>query len=170
MSASRNGRRAGAPRSMRLIDGVIGDAELLGVVDDLADERGWTSTYAIQIQLGERPEEFRKVSEGEIPRSGVGPRLSWLVRYGWLERSSERIRVESGDPRGWRWSQSWRLTPMGHLLLDDADLSRAVQNALERLNPAQRLRVTREMAEVGGHSAPEIRNALRRQWVRSLGH
>ena len=127
----------------------ISDPELLGIVDDLADENGWAPTLSIRLQLGENPDEVGH-------RSGVGSRLAWMVRYGWLERSVELPR-------------EWRLTGMGHAILDNPELSRTVETALAKLNPAQRLRLTREIAENGQHSPDEIRAALRRQWQRSLG-
>jgi hypothetical protein len=156
---------SGARRNGRVDASLFGisDSELLGIVDDLADENGWTTTMAMRVQLGEDP---WIPALGEH-RSGVGIRLGWLRRYGWLEKG-EREKIDSEDERGWRWSQSWRLTAMGHALLDSPDLSRAVENALSKLNPAQRLRLTRELGDAGSATAPEIRNALRRQWQRSM--
>jgi len=126
----------------------ISDPELLAIVDDLADENGWTRSLDVRTQLGENPEEVGR-------RSGVGQRLSWMRRYGWL--------VERNGDDG-----TWRLTPIGQELLDHPDLSKAIEQALDRLNPAQRLRLTRELAEAGSRSI-ELRTALRRQWTRSLG-
>jgi hypothetical protein len=156
VSAGRNGRV-----DMTLFG--ISDHDLLGIVDDLADENGWATTMAVRIQLGEDP-WAPQVGEH---RSGVGIRLSWLRRYKWLEKG-ERERVESEDERGWRWSQSWRLTAMGQALLDHPELSRSIEKALDGLNPAQRLRLVREMGEAGHSAAPEISTALRRQWRRSM--
>lgn len=139
--------------------GVVSDSELLGIIDDLADEDGWTSTYEVRLQLGEHPED---VDQGE--RSGVGPRMSWLKRYGWLEKGERTARDESS-----RKYQTYRLTAMGHALLDHPDLTKAFERTFSNLNAAQRLRLTRALAE-GGHGSPdEIRVALRRQWARSLG-
>jgi hypothetical protein len=144
----------------------VSDSELLGIVNDLADENGWATTFAVRTQVGEDPWLPRK---GEGRTSGVGIRLAWLRRYGWVEKG-ENVKVESDDADyGWRWSQSWRLTAMGQALLDHPELSVSVENALAKLNPAQRLRLTRELGEFGNHTAPEIRSALRRQWQRSLG-
>lgn len=157
MSASRNGRGPGR-RDMTLWG--ISDSELLAMLDDLADENGWTTTYDVRLQLGEDVE----ASE----RTGVGIRLAWLKRYGWVEKG-DRERVESARKHGWEWSQSWRLTAMGHALLDDPKLTAAVERALDNLNPAQRLRLTRELGEGGLAAPPEIRTALRRQWTRSAG-
>jgi len=154
---SRNGRRPQGRADVSLFG--ISDSEILGMLDDLADENGWTTTVALRIQLGE------DLSTPE--KSGVGPRLAWLRRYGWIERG-EREHVESEDG-GWRWSQNWRLTAMGQALLDHPELGKQVENALSKLNPAQRLRLTRELGDAGSATAPEIRDALRRQWQRSMG-
>jgi DNA-binding transcriptional ArsR family regulator len=154
MSGNRNGR---PPIDLTLWG--ISDPEILAIVDDLADENGWTSTLDVRYQMGERPGEADQSS-----RSGVGPRLSWLVRYGWLERGDLTDKDESGK----RW-QTYRLTAMGHALVDDPKLSRSIESALQKLNPAQRLQLTRELGEGGASAASEIRTALRRQWQRSLG-
>jgi SOS-response transcriptional repressor LexA len=151
MSPQARGSRDNNRQSERGLDLTIwgiSDTELLGIVDDLADENGWSATVDVRMQLGENVDR--------VKHSGVPQRLSWLRRYGWLERHPESTR-------------QWRLTAMGHALLDNPSLSRSVENALDKLNPAQRLRLTRELAEAG-HTAPdEVRVALRRQWQRSLG-
>jgi hypothetical protein len=128
----------------------VSDSEVLGIVDDLADENGWTHTFNVRAQVGEKPEEAQ-----QDHRSGVGPRLSWLRRYGWLEQHPDDRRL-------------WRLTAMGQALLDHPELSRSVETALAKLNPAQRLRLTRELAEQGRAGAEEIKSALRREWQRNL--
>ena len=128
----------------------MSDTELLARVDDLADENGWTKTIDVRLAIGENPEE----ADADY-RSGVGPRLSWMLRYGWLEHHPDDRSL-------------WRLTAMGHAILDNPDLSRAVQAALEKLNPAQRLKVTREIAQSGASGADEIKTALRREWRRNL--
>lgn len=145
MSASSDGD---TPRGLDASIWGISDTELLAVVDDLADELGWTTTLAVRLQLGENPEEVGH-------RSGIGVRLGWMRRYGWLERSPD-----SGE---------WRLTPVGHSILDNPSLSRSVETALSKLNPAQRVRLAREIGESGHHSPPEVQAALRRQWQRSMG-
>lgn len=163
MSSNRSNGRV--VRNMR-VDGDYSDAELLAVVEDLADENGWASTFSIRHQLGEDPWLPRR---GEGKTSGVGIRLAWLRRYGWVERGPNVKVVSDEADYGWRWSTSWRLTAMGNALLDHPDLSRSVERALETLNPAQRLKLTRELAEAG-HGAPmEIQQALKRQWRRSMG-
>ena len=125
----------------------IADTELLGIVDDLADENGWTTNLDVRLQLGEDVEGER--------RSGVGPRIGWMRRYGWLER-------DATDKR------RYRLTAIGHAILDNPELSRTFEAALEKLNPAQRLRLTREISQAGSNSPDEIKAALRREWQRNL--
>lgn len=127
----------------------ISDTEVLAIVDDLSlTADGWASTYEVRVQLGEHPEETRH-------RTGVPSRLAWLRRYGWLERN-----VEDGR---------WRLTPVGHAILDRPNLPATVARSLGKLNPAQRLTLTRELGQSGNDQVPEVRTAIRRQWQRSLG-
>lgn len=144
--ASSNG--AGPPeRGLDLTIWGISDTELLGIVDDVADENGWSTTADVRLQLGENLEDGR--------RSGAGSRLAWMRRYGWLERSPD--------------TGGWRLTAMGHAILDNPRLSAAVERALGGLNPAQRVRLAREIGESGASAPVEVRAALRRQWQRSIG-
>jgi hypothetical protein len=129
----------------------ISDFELLGVVDDLADEEGWTYTTEVRLQLGE------SLDKGY--RSGVGSRLGWMRRYGWLESKGTGSR---SDPK------AFRLTTVGHTLLDNPNLSGAFERTFKGLNPAQRLILTRELAEGAAGGVEEIHSALRRQWTRSM--
>lgn len=124
----------------------ISDTELLAIVDDNADENGWTVNSDVRLALGEDTDA--------VKHSGVGSRLAWMRRYGWLEK-----RPEDGRQR---------LTAMGHAILDDPKLSKAIETALSRLNPAQRLALTRNIAEGGKGSPDEVRTALRREWQRNL--
>jgi len=120
----------------------ISDTELLAIVEDVQGPDGWTLTSDVRLRLGENL---------EIKRSGVGSRLAWMRRYGWLEQSHERRDMH-------------RLSPTGEAMLANPRLTKAVHGALSNMNPAQRIAVTREIAE-GGY---DIRTALRRQWTRSL--
>src|SRR5215472_12920963 len=132
----------------------ISDFELLAIVDDMADENGWARTQDIRVQVGE--------SMDKGYRSGVGPRLAWMVRYGWLERNVLTMRKPGNE-------RQWRLTAVGEALLDNPKLSAAFERSFKNLNLAQRLALTRELGEGAGNAADEIRTALRRQWTRSLG-
>lgn len=145
--ARASGSNDRGPRGLDLTIWGISDAELLGIVDDLADEDGWTATLDVRLQLGEDVEA--------VKHSGVPQRLSWMRRYGWMERSGE--------------TGLWRLTAMGHAILDHPQLSKSVERALDGLNLAQRVRLAREIGESGAGAAPSVRTALRRQWQRSIG-
>jgi hypothetical protein len=154
MSPGANGDR---PKGIDVSLWGIEDTDLLGIVDDLADEDGWTSTLDVRLQLGEKP------GEKGGPPSGVGSRLSWMsnaradgLSYGWLERHPDNHGL-------------WRLTAMGHAVLDNPNLSKAVERAMANLNPAQRVRVTRELGDAAATGAREVFNAQRRQWQRSMG-
>ena len=144
MSAS-NGR---GPDRRDLTNWGVSDAEVLGIIRDISDDGdGWASTYDVRIRFGEHPEESGH-------RTGVPSRLAWLRRYGWLERGD--------DGR-------WGLTEIGQAILERPTLPKSVADRLDGLNPAQRLTLTRELGEQGASAMPEIRNAIRRQWQRSLG-
>ncbi len=69
-ASRRNG--SGDPARIDVTLWGISDGELLAVVDDLADENGWTHTTDVRLQLGEKLEADQRT------RSGVGPRLSPL--------------------------------------------------------------------------------------------
>jgi hypothetical protein len=115
---------------------------LLAIIDDVQGDDGWTYTHDVRLQLGESL---------EVKRSGVGSRLAWMRRYGWLEQHPEHRNAH-------------RLTGMGEALLLNPKLTKAVESALDNMNPAQRVALTKELAENG----MDIRDALRRQWRRSL--
>src|SRR5437764_6958475 len=95
----------------------ISDTELLAVIDDLADENGWTSNYDIRLQLGEEIEETGH-------RSSVPGRIARMRRYGWLEQNADN-------------RAQHRLNAMGHAILDNPELSKSFTTALGKLNPAQ---------------------------------
>jgi hypothetical protein len=147
MPARRNGRRNG---QIDLSLFGMSDTELLERVNDLADDDGWTSTMDVRLAIGENPDEADPNFH-----SGAGPRLAWMKRYGWLEQHPEHRNL-------------WRLKAMGHAILDNPELSRSMQTALAKLNPAQRLKLTREISASGAASAEEIKTALRREWRRNI--
>jgi hypothetical protein len=138
----------GYHRDMTLMG--ISDTELLAIVDDVADEDGWAMTTVVRLQLGENPDEHGK--------SGVGTRLAWMRRYGWLEGQGTGSKA---DPK------RWRLTAVGHALIENPKLAKGVEASLAKLSASQRLVVAREIAEAGAQSSA-IRDALRRQWSRSI--
>ena len=120
----------------------ISDFELLGIVNDLTDDDGWTTTFDVRLQVG----------EAEVKYSGVGSRLSWMRHYGFLEG-------EGGQ---------WRLTQDGKLFLRNPDLTQSARRALSDLNPAQRLRLAREISQDAAESGWAVRHAIRREWQRNM--
>lgn len=145
MSGSGNGHRRGIDASLW----GISDTELLAIVDDVAkgSQDGWAAAVDVRLTLGEKVDE--------VKHSGVGMRLAWSVRYGWLERHPDQ--------------RLWRLTPEGQDLLDGRGLTAAFERSLSRLSRAQRVELTRELGEAAGTAGSAYRAALRRQWTRSLG-
>lgn len=141
MSARNGGGRRGIDASIW----GISDSELLAIVDDLADEDGWTSSIDVRSRLGEDLEA--------VKHSGIPQRLAWSTRYGWLERHPDRA--------------LWRLTPEGNAILG-GDLSRTFERSFERLTPAQRVTLTRELSAGGRAASSSFRDALRREWQRNL--
>src|SRR5215475_3041267 len=111
MTQPRRGSSNGGPEPIDVSIWGISDTELLAIVDDLSDENGWTHTYAVRVQVGEDPEQSRH-------RSGVGSRLAWMKRYGWLEKGDQ--------------SHEWRLTAMGHQILDNPRLTKAFENQMSK--------------------------------------
>src|SRR5215831_14899866 len=101
MAQARRRRRNGEVIDVSLWG--ISDTELLAIVDDLGDENGWATSSDVRLQLGENIEDA-----DQTKRSGVGPRLGWMVRYGWLEKVGKTKPMDS----------QYRLTAMGHAILD----------------------------------------------------
>lgn len=150
MSSGReNGAGGPRRRDMSLLG--ISDTELLAVIDDLGDEDGWVAILDVRVQLGENPEDS---SGRDSVRSGVGPRMSWQRRYGWLEKHPD--------------TGLWRLTAMGTAILKGGSLSSQFEKLLSNLNPAQRVQLTREVSQAGDGAPEAIRAALRREWQRNM--
>jgi hypothetical protein len=130
----------------------ISDTELLAIVDDLADGGGWATTLDVRLQLGENPED--------PARSGVGPRLSWLRRYGWVDQHPDDAGAKSGGKR-------WRVNRVGQSLLDGR-IDGRISDALKQMRPGARVEFIRMLGEGAATSGDSYRAAYRRQWSRSL--
>lgn len=127
----------------------VTDSEVLAIVDDLAREGdGWATTYDVRVRFGEHPEETGH-------RTGVPSRLSWLRRYGWLERNPD-------DGR-------WGLTEVGDAILERPRLPKSVDDRLDGLNLAQQITLTRRLADAGVEAPQAVQAAIRRQWQHSQG-
>lgn len=130
------------PRSLRLAD--FSDEEVLALLVDLADNEGWVSseTYAESVQL---------------PIQNVGSRLSWLRRWGVVERDAR-----PGVPtRGF-----WRLTEMGEAVVQ-ARFSKSQQNAFSSLSDPQLLRAMESLAGQYEAASFSVANLVRRRFLYS---
>ncbi len=98
------------------------DRELLHIVADLQAGPGFVDTGELVERLG--------LPEGS--GHAVASRMSWMVRYGWLERDP--------DARG-----RWRVTRKGRSLMG-GQLSPEVEAALGEMSHGDRVLVMREVA------------------------
>jgi hypothetical protein len=114
------------------------DREFLLIVADVAaEEDGWADSEQVAQRMD--------LSTRRLASS----RLSWLRRYGAVER--EHVRDEHGNIRYHRngkpmHTQRWRLTTAGQMVAF-GKLRKADETALGRLRDEQMLLVTRWLAE-----------------------
>lgn len=133
------------------------DREFLLVVRDVAEADGWTDSEHVAQRLDLA---HRKIASS---------RLSWLRRYGAVEREVKRD--ASGNIRAHRngkvmWTQRWRLTSLGEAIAL-GKLRKGDTRMLESLSEGQMLMVTRWISEqtVGDTGAAKL---VQREW--RFGH
>jgi hypothetical protein len=121
--------------SLRLED--LSDREFLLIVTDVADEHdGWADSQEVANRLG--------LSKRRLASS----RLSWLARWGAVER--EHQRDEAGNIRYHRngkpmHTQRWRLTTVGWALAS-GQMRKGLESQLARTDDAQMVVLTRWLA------------------------
>jgi len=113
------------------------DRELLLIMEDVADEDGWASADDVADRLD--------LSKRAIASS----RLSWLKRFGAVEREHERD--DSGSLRYHRdgkamYTQRWRMTKSGRALAH-GQLRKKDEAALGTMGDEQMLLVTRWLSQ-----------------------
>lgn len=113
------------------------DRELLLVLEDVADSDGWASADDVADRL-----DLAK-------RAIASSRLSWLKRFGAVEREHERD--EAGNLRYHRdgkamYTQRWRLTNAGRALAHGR-LRKKDETALASMGDEQMLLVTRWLSQ-----------------------
>jgi hypothetical protein len=132
----------------------MSDREFLLVLADVADGDGWAESEHIAQRLD--------LAHKAIASS----RLSWLRRWGAVEREHERDEdtgvlryTGSGKPV---YTQRWRLTPEGSSLAF-GKLRKGDQSALDKLRDDQMLQVTRWLSErtVGDGTTGKL---VQREW------
>lgn len=123
--------------SLRLLD--FSDRELLFVIYENLDDKGWAHSALLAEKLGLKTDK---------PAQCVGSRLSWLRRYGV---------VEHGGPN------MWRLTPVGEVLMH-GDLSREQQEQIKAVKPDQLIMLTRALTKRVQKARSEAGHLVRREW------
>ena len=113
------------------------DREFLLVLNDVADDQGWSLAADMAAQLD--VSNVRNVSS----------RLSWLVRFGAVER--EQARDHTGSIRTTRdgktvYTQRWRMTEPGRALAF-GKIKATQQRTLDNFDDTQLLLVTRWLSE-----------------------
>jgi hypothetical protein len=137
---------------LRLED--LSDREFLLIVADVADGDGWADSQEVATRLD--------LTERRI----ASTRLSWLARWGAVEREHERD--ESGNMRYRRngkpfYTQRWRLTDVG-LDLATGRLRRSQQKALADARDGDLLALTQLLAERQRSGNTTVANLVRREW------
>jgi hypothetical protein len=137
----------------------LSDRELLLVLRDVSDGQGWATALDIAAQLD------------VIEHRSVSVRLSWLRRYGAVEREMERD--ASGNIRTTRagktvYTQRWALTGVG-LAMATGKLRAAQERAFEGLDDGQMLMATRWLTRRVQASAPTVAKLMDREYRHGTG-
>lgn len=132
----------------------LSDREVLLVMADLADADGYADADEMASQLG------LSVKHG---LRQVTSRLTWLKRWGAVERESaeqanERRRPGEPPPR-----RHWRMTPTGQELATGA-LRKRQQEALDGARDSDLLQITRLLAQRQRSGNLTVANLVRREW------
>lgn len=130
------------------------DREFLLVVIDCYEADGWANSEEIKKQMD--------LAERRI----ASTRLSWLARYGAVER--EYARDEHGNLRYRKsgeifYTQRWRLTEIGEALAL-GKLRKADEAALGRLEDKHLLLVTRWLTQMAIDSGFTVQKLVQREW------
>jgi hypothetical protein len=130
------------------------DREFLLIVVDAYDADGWADSEHVAERLD--------LKDRRIASS----RLSWLRRYGAVER--EHVADADGNIRYHRngkamTTQRWRLTPLGEALAH-GKLRKGDQSALAKIGDGQMLLVTRWLTERSQADGGDIGRLVQREW------
>lgn len=137
--------------SLTLLD--FSDREFLLIVNDCADGDGWADSEHVAAQLDLKS------------RASASSRLSWLARWGAVER--EHARDEKGILRYTSTgkpvhTQRWRLTEAGAALAF-GKLKAGQQKSLDKIDDTQLLEVTRWLSNRTRNGNVTTKLALR-EW------
>lgn len=140
MAARKNGFH------LRMTD--MSDREVLGLVEDQADEDGWTEAAAVATALWPRIYNGSANAESQVKAArAVASRLAWMRRYGIVDREEK--------------SRRWALTREGEHLLN-GKLSGAQASAIKSLKGSTLVLAIHEVTE---RPADEmLATLMRRAW------
>jgi len=147
--------------SLRLLD--LSDRELLLVLRDVADGVGWATAVDIAERLG---------VQGDHPHRSVAVRLSWLKRYGAVEREHERdphtgaLLYTRGDKPV--YTQRWKMTDIG-LQMATGKLTKTQEAAFDRLKDGQMLMTMRWLSQRVVASDPTVGKLMDREYRYGTG-
>ena len=132
----------------------LSDREFLLVVRDVATDDGWADSDAIKERLD--------LAERRI----ASTRLSWLARWGAVEREYEtdehdRPRVRKSGK--FFYTQRWRLTEVGADLIYGA-LGKRQSEQLNKINDSQMLFLTQWLTERVRETDPTVIKLVSREW------
>lgn len=128
--------------SLKLADFL--DEEFLALLDDLGDHEGWVSSHTIAEAI---PIEVRN----------VGSRLSWMRRYGVVERDTR-----PGSPT----RNEWRLTQVGVQLVN-ARFTKSQQTTISSVKDEQLWGLARELSVRYERVDSAAANLIRRRFTAS---
>jgi hypothetical protein len=132
----------------------MSDREFLHVLLDVAEADGWASSDDVSKQIG-MPKRFHASS-----------RLSWLQRFGAVEREHERdvhgnIRYrKDGKPR---YTQRWRLTEIGEAVAFGT-LGKRQQDQLAKIDDDQMMHVMHWLTDRVRQANPTTIKLVAREW------
>lgn len=121
------------------------DPEFLAVIRDNGDNEGWVSTAELADSIGLR---------GEDRNRNCGSRLSWMRRFGCVERD-----LQPGSPT----KGSWRLTEIGEILIN-SQMKAAQLRALSDLDDGQLWDASRLLLDLYQQTGDEAAQLIRRSF------
>lgn len=131
------------------------DVELLHLLKDYEGDQGWTDSHDLVEPLGFSTNGNGNGKHYLNPRQAIGSRLSWLRRYGVLERHPDQTNL-------------WRPTPQG-TAVRDAHLHRRQEDSLAKLDYPEAIAVVRLMTTSFTSMPGATQNVMRREFKRNTG-
>lgn len=156
--------RQQAPEKPHLTLLDLSDRELLLVLRDVADA---ATGYALAADIADR------LDVGEDGRRSVSVRLSWLSRYGAVEREYERdmhgqVVMTGGRNPGPKKLQGWKLTDIGFQMAT-GKLKKQTEKTLDGLDDGAALMAMRWFTQRVAGSSSTVSKLLDREYRHGVG-